>query len=62
MLNRTNKSNRLIERNKQLCIQLQIDIDIAQDKLSKLEEQFKIRKASFTTVSVLLKSHVVEIA
>jgi hypothetical protein len=55
MLNRTNKSNRIIERNKQLVVQLQTDIDICQEKLSKLEELFRTKKASFSIVSLFFK-------
>jgi hypothetical protein len=54
MLNRTNKSERIIEMNNQLSIQLQNEIDILQEKLSKLENQFKTKKKNFSTVSFLL--------
>jgi type III secretion system FlhB-like substrate exporter len=55
MLNRTNKSERIIEMNKQLSVQLQNEIDILQDKLSKLDNQFKIKNKHFSTVSFLFK-------
>jgi len=51
MLNRSNKSERIIEMNDHLCLQLQNEIDILQEKLSKLNEEFKIRKNTFSTVS-----------
>jgi hypothetical protein len=51
MLNRSNKSERIIQMNHQLCLQLQNEIDILQEKLSKLNEEFKIRKNTFSTVS-----------
>ncbi len=53
MLNRTNKSERIIERNNQLSHQLQTEIDILQEKLSKLEDEFKVKKKNFSTVSLL---------
>jgi vacuolar-type H+-ATPase subunit I/STV1 len=52
MLNRTNKSERIIGMNKQLCLQLEKEIDIIKDKLTKLDEQFKIKKNTFSTVNV----------
>lgn len=51
MLIRSNKSERIIENNKNLSIQLQNDIEILQEKLSKLENQCKIKKENFSTVS-----------
>jgi len=53
MLNRTNKSERIIGMNNQLCLQLQNEIDILQEKLSKLDNQFKIKQKNFSIVSFL---------
>ena len=55
MLNRSNKSERIIEMNNQLCHQLQKEIDIIQEKLSKLDDEFKAKKKNFSTVSFLNK-------
>jgi hypothetical protein len=52
MLNRTNRSERIIEKHNQLCLQLQNEIDILQEKLSKLDEDFKVKKKNFSTVSL----------
>lgn len=53
MLNRSNKSERIIGMNNQLCNQLQSEIDILQEKLSKLDVEFKAKKSSFSTVGFL---------
>ena len=52
MLNRSNKSERIIEANKQLTLQLQNEIDLLQDKLAKLDELFKTKKKHFSTVEI----------
>lgn len=52
MLSRSNKSQRIIETNNQLSVQLQKEINILQEKLSKLDDQFKIKKKNFSTVSL----------
>ncbi|CAF1088574.1 unnamed protein product [Rotaria sordida] len=49
MLNRSNKSERIIEMNNRLCIQLQNEIDDLQEKLSKLDEEFLVKKKNFST-------------
>ncbi|CAF4961095.1 unnamed protein product, partial [Rotaria sp. Silwood1] len=49
MLNRSNKSERIIEMNNRLCSQLQNEIDDLQEKLSKLDGEFLIKKKNFST-------------
>ena len=53
MLNRSNKSERIIENNARLCSQLQQEIDVLHEKLTKLESDLVVKKKSFTTVSFL---------
>lgn len=52
MLNRSNKSERIIQANEQMCRQLQTEIDHFQEKLSKLDELFKNKKKTFSTVNL----------
>lgn len=51
MLNRSNKSERIIDMNNRLCNQLQIEIDNIQEKLNKLDVEFNSKKKNFSTVS-----------
>jgi aspartate ammonia-lyase len=55
MLSRSNKSQRIIEMNTQLRIQLQNEIDALQEKLAKLDNQFKIKNKNFSIVSFFFK-------
>jgi hypothetical protein len=61
MLNRTNRSERIIEKHNQLCLQLQNEIDILQEKLSKLDEDFKVKKKNFSTVSLFNEYQIFQI-
>ncbi|CAF3428145.1 unnamed protein product [Rotaria socialis] len=49
MLNRSNKSERIIELNSRFCIQLQNEIDEIQEKLVKLDANFAVKKKNFST-------------
>ena len=51
MLNRSNKSERIIQKNEQICVQLQTEINHLQEKLVKLDELFKMKKKNFSTVN-----------
>jgi hypothetical protein len=51
MLNLTNKSKDLIEINKQLCLQLQNEIEILQEKLAHLDKELQMKKKNFSLVS-----------
>jgi len=51
MLNLTNKSKDSIEMNKQLCEQLQNEIDILQKELAQLDNELQIKKKNFSLVS-----------
>ena len=53
MLNRSNKSERIIEMNNRFCIQLQNEIDEIQEKLGKLDANFAVKKKNFSTVSFI---------
>lgn len=53
MLNRSNKSERIIETHNRLCIQLQNEIDALQEKLTQLDQDFAAKKKNFSTVSFI---------
>ena len=55
MLNRSTKSERIIEMNEKLQEQLQNEIDHLQEKLNQLNQHFQTKKNHFSLVKFYLK-------